>query len=153
MGVAMTWTKKDRLQLVLISSIATVTAINFMLETALPRLHGRIFPAVGPFQITGIFKGNEDYTSRIAGYAIKNNECAFKGVEWALGARNGRYADTSARFLDETAIRSEGVQYWNALMIDLTPSQIRNNSFGSVWHDCGFPWRVRTAFYDPPQKG
>lgn len=149
----MTWTVKDKVQLALIGFIGVVTAANFALDSVLPRLHGRIAPSVGPLTITAIYDGNSDYLSRVAGYAEKYNECPFVRVDWALGDRGGRYATANARFLDRPEIRETGAQYWDRLMVDLEPSQIRNNSFGTVYHDCGWPWLVKTPFYDPPQKG
>ena len=149
----MIWTVKDRVQIVGILLCVILALGSFVLNTALPRLHGRIAPAVGPLTITAIYDGNSDYLSRVAGYAEKYNECPFVRVDWALGDRGGRYAPANARFLDRPKIREAGAQYWDHLMVDLEPSQIRNNSFGTVYHDCGWPWLVKTPFYDPPQKG
>ena len=127
----MIWTSKDRWQLALIALCVAFAFLDFMIETALPRLHGRVAPAVGPLVITDISPGNNDYLSRVAGHAEKNNDCAFVRVAWALGSRGGRYASVSAKFLDRPTIREQGVQTWERLMVDLEAAQSRNNSFGT----------------------
>ena len=105
------------------------------------RLHGSLLPVVTEMQIESLTE--TEYLDRpatiVSGSAVKNRECSFRGVEWALEGQAGMDVKVDAFFKDAPMIRGEGVQHWQALIVGVPPDQLPDTR-GVVRHECGrFP--------------
>lgn len=116
----------------------------------LPRLHGRYSPVVSHLTITRIVEAaGNSYGSVVTGWAEKfYDDCDYVGIDWRLGERGGRNAAVGAHFMDPAQIRDAGRLEWDALYVDLSPSQVVSLSFANVEHDCGLWWPVISPFFD-----
>ena len=127
------------------TTVATLVGPWIYFEAA-PRVHGMIAPVVTPIEIHKI-ASTADGGSVIEAEAEKLRDCSYRGVEWFLGPP-GANVPVVAAFTDPPQVRRPGFLYWEGLSVGIPPAQVTGLSRGYVLHECGYPWLVRSLFYD-----
>lgn len=115
-------------------------------QSVLPAIHGRLAPVLDPLVIEDIATQPGGW-SRIAGAAVKHNDCTWVRTEWFIGDINGRAASTKMEYGDKPQTRGPGLLSWSKIDVLLSPAQVRTNSYAYVYHDCGWPWLIRSLYY------
>lgn len=125
---------------------ASMGVWSYMIGSAyLPLIEGRLFPVVVGVQITQT-EAAGPISTRIWGEFEKVRDCTFLGIEFYLGD-----IDRSARaqlMLEEgSKVRGNGFEDWGPWVVQLTESQLAENSYAIVRHRCHPFWETVTRFY------
>lgn len=114
-----------------------------------PAIEGHFWPVVS---VASVYDPSPSpppgYRYTWSGDASKLRDCAFIRLEWFMGSRGGPYVGVPAEFLDAPQLRSKGEMHWDEIAVSLSPDNVGTNSYAYVYHDCGWPWEVRSLFYD-----
>ena len=125
-------------------TIIAAAVVPFFLAKIEPSLR----PIITPLQVESVepYEGG----SRIVGGAERLRDCSFVDLHWYLGREGEQSAAVSVSFLDKPQIREAGKTHWDGIVVNLSPSQIVNNSHAAVEYDCR-PWGPTTM--QPFYKG
>ena len=128
--------------------ILTATSVFSVAKGPIGVLEGAIFPVVDPALTIISYENLGGGETKLAGYAGKVRNCNYilDSLEWYYGTEE-RNVGVSAYFEDPPAINSVGQLEWKAIIVGLSEKRIRENSYATVKHDCGFPWLTTSLFY------
>lgn len=137
--------KSMTVALLVLASIAGAMAFT-SLQHFLPRIHGSLSPVLDPLVVETVTDKGDGW-SRIAGTSRKHKDCSWVRTEWFVGDLGGRAASTKMVYGDKPQTRGPGLLSWSKIDVLLSPAQIRTNSYAYVYHDCGWPWLIRSLYY------
>ena len=126
--------------------MTTALVVGSSLQSLLPRIHGTLSPVLEPLAIETVTDKGDGW-SRIAGTAVKHKDCTWVRTEWFVGDINGRAASTKMVYGDKPQTRGPGLLSWSKIDVLLSPEQVRTNSYAYTYHDCGWPWLIRSLYY------
>lgn len=126
--------------------LATIFWGSASVQIWAPAWHGMISPVVSPLTIEGIERRPDGWT-RLSGTATKHKTCAYIRTEWFVGVMGGRAASTRVVHKDKPQARGPGLLSWGKIDVLINPEQVRLNSYAYVYHDCGWPWLVRSLYW------
>lgn len=132
--------------------IAVITALVLLaiitFKPILPEVEGKFIPVVIGTQLRIVERHPDmDGWTIISGTTMKKRECDFVSIEWYLGTERGARSKAQVRFLEGTKTRPPTEFEWGPWAVQLTPSQLFENSSAVVTHDCHSGWFTKTTFW------
>lgn len=135
-----------------LATMALMLVAYAALVPAMPHIEGKVLPVTSDteIRIVGGYEGREGWTV-IEGSAVKERPCNFEAVRFYLGDRKA-HARAQLIFLETTKARPQGRFAFGQWAVQLTPEQLRTNSYAIVKHSCHWVWPTYTTFYEAPDR-
>jgi len=114
-----------------------------------PELETRFFPVYSKFEIERI-RPIDATSSEVVFRYTKYRECAPQGFSWYMGEPGAAFRQMKVIPSDpdeSPPIRPLGKNLSVPYVIDATPDQIRDRTFGEIFNRCHFAWSSRSVIY------
>ena len=133
-------------RIAVITALVLLSIITF--KPLLPEVEGNFFPVTIGTHISSVEKHPEwDGWTIVEGRTNKIRNCDFTSISWYLGTERGARSKAQIRFLESTKDRPAEPFQWGPWAVQLTPSQLFENSSAVVIHDCHPGWFTKTLFW------